>query len=130
MNTARKNKLFEYLYPSVKAIEFMQGDFYVELLQVLPKKVCFSIDNQNKKVRDKNFALAQYTVKEFLDKNHLYQKRLKELFLCKDHNALINDIIVGYVLFLTPHINKWTGADVFSDTRSVCYSKTSILDLL
>ena len=83
MNTARKNKLIEYLYPSVKAIEFMQGDFYVELLQVLPKKVCFSIDNQNKKVRDKNLALAQYTVKEFLDKNHLYQKRLKELFLCK-----------------------------------------------
>lgn len=128
MNTERKNKLIKYLYPSTQAVDFMLDDFYIELIKILPKKVVFSKDNLNKDNRQKNLQLANKTVKDFLEGNQLYKNRLLELFLCKDYSSLINDIIIGYVLYLTPHINRGTGADVFADTRSVCYSKPSILD--
>ena len=128
MNTARKNKLIEYLYPSTQAVDFMLDDFYIELIKILPKKVVFSKDNINKAIREKNLQNAIKTVKDFLEANHLYKNRLLELFLYEDYSSLINNIIIGYVLYLTPHINRGTGADVFDDARSVCYSKPSILD--
>lgn len=128
MNTVRKNKLIEYLYPSTKAIDFMFDDFYIELIKILPKNIVFSKDNVNKVKREKNLQIAIKTVKDFIEDNKLYKNRLSELFLNKDYTILIGDIIIGYVLYLTPHINRGTGADVFADTRSVCYSKPSILD--
>ena len=129
MNTARKNKLIEYLYPSTTSIDFMFSDLYVELSIILPKKICFSKDNLNKKVRDNNLELAVYLVNKFLVDNPLYKKRLSEFFPHRDYSVLVGDIIVGYILYLTPHINKGTGADVFLDKRSICFSKVSILDL-
>lgn len=128
MNTERKNKLIKYLYPSTQAVDFMFDDFYIELIKILPKKIVFSKDNVNKVKREKNLQIAIKTVKDFIEDNKLYKNRLSELFLNKDYTILIGDILIGYVLYLTPHINKYTGADVFSDSRSICYSKTSILD--
>ena len=130
MNTTRKSKLIEYLYPSTQAIDFMFDDFYLQLLMVLPKKVCFSVDNMKQSVRKANLELAIKTIGNFLDKNPLYKSRYVELFSYKDFSVLINDILIGYVLYLTNNINRGTGADVFADKRSVCYSKTSILDWL
>lgn len=129
MNTERKNKLIKYLYPSIKAVEFMFNDFYVELSRLLPKKVCFSNDNLNKSVRNTNLQLAVNTVNMFLVKNPIYRKRVLKFYPYKDYGVLIGDIIVGYVLYLTPHINKGTGADVFADKRSICFLEISILDL-
>ena len=129
MNTERKNKLIEYLYPSTSAIDFMFGDLYVELSTILSKKLCFSKDNLNKAVRDKNLELAVYIVNKFLVDNPLYKKRLFEFYPHKDYSVLVGDVIVGYILYITPHINKRTGADVFLDKRSICFSKVSILDL-
>ena len=129
MNTERKNKLIEYLYPSTSAIDFMFDDLYVELSAIIAKKLCFSKDNLNKAVRDKNLELVVNIVNKFLVDNLQYKKRLFEFYPHKDYSVLVGDIIVGYVLYLTPHINKGTGADVFLDKRSICFSKVSILDL-
>ncbi len=45
MENSRKVKLVNYLYPNKLIIDFMFNDFYIELLNVLPKSVCFSVKN-------------------------------------------------------------------------------------
>ena len=130
MNAERKRKVIEYLYPSTQAIDFMFDDFYLELLEILPKKICFSTNNKNKKIRQKNLTTALKVVDKFLEENPIYKIRLKELYFYKKYSTLLYDVIVGYVLYLTPNINKGTGADVFLDSRSICYGKTSVIEWL
>lgn len=129
MDKLRKKKLINYLYYNKHVAEFMYNDLYVELNYVLPKKICFSNENFKKENRVKNFEKAIGIIKNFLKENVIYYNKLKEFYAYKDLNVLVKDILVGYIMFLTPHINKNSGADVYADKRSVCYSRVSILDL-
>ena len=129
MDNARKSKLINYLYQNKQVVEFMYNDFYVELIKILPKKICFSNDNLNSDIRKSNLTKATLIIKDFLSKNTIYYTKLKDIYNFKNIDAIIKDIIAGYILYLTPHINKNTGADVYADKRSVCYSKYTILDL-
>lgn len=129
MNDIRKNKLTNYLYPTKDIQEFMLYDLYVELISLLTKKVCFSVDNMKEEARKTNLNKAKLIISSFLDNNLNYKKRLIELNL-KIEDNLIEEILWGYILFITTNINNGTGADVFWDKRSVCYSKSSIIDLL
>ena len=72
MNAERKRKVIEYLYPSTQAIDFMFDDFYLELLEILPKNTCFSTNNKNKKIREKNLTTALKVVDKFLEENPLF----------------------------------------------------------
>ena len=65
----------------------------------------------------------------FIDKNLKYKRRLVELYRRKVDDSFIEEMLWGYVLFITYNINRGTGADVFWDKRSVCYKKLSILDV-
>ena len=129
MNDIRKNKLINYLYPTKEIREFMLYDLYVELISLLTKKVCFSVDNMKEEARKTNLNKAKLIISSFLDNNLNYKKRLIELNL-KIEDNLIEEILWGYILFITTNINNGTGADVFWDKRSVCYSKSSIVDFL
>ena len=68
--------------------------------------------------------------KQFLNDNNLYKARISEFFPSFKLERLIEEILWGYVAFITPHINSYSGADVFLDKRSVCYSKFSVIDFL
>lgn len=129
MNSVRKTKLINYLYPTVEIAEFMTHDFYVELTFVLDKKVCFSVVNKKENARKVNFEMAKRIVSEFIDKNLKYKRRLVELYRRNIDNNFIEEMLWGYVLFITYNINRGTGADVFRDSRSVCYKRVSVLDL-
>ena len=129
MNSERKTKLINYLYPTVEIAEFMTYDFYPELTFVLDKKVCFSVENEKESVRKINFEKAKRIVSEFIDKNLKYKRRLVELYRRKVDDSFIEEMLWGYVLFITYNINRGTGADVFWDKRSVCYKELSILDV-
>ena len=129
MNSERKTKLINYLYPTVEIAEFMTYDFYPELTFVLDKKVCFSVKNEKESVRKINFEKAKRIVSEFIDKNLNYKRRLVELYRRKVDDSFIEEMLWGYVLFITYNINRGTGADVFRDSRSVCYKRVSVLDL-
>ena len=128
MERNRKEKLIKYLFYDNSAVEFMFNDFYVELCRVLPKNICFSKENIKKENRVNNLAKAKNTVKEFLKNNVVYYEKLKEIYGNKNIDCIINDVLAGYVLYLTPHVNKNSGADVYADKRSICYSRFSILD--
>ncbi|MBR6736773.1 MAG: hypothetical protein IKL82_00190 [Clostridia bacterium] len=130
MNIDRKQKLISYLYPNEKIAEFMIFDFYVELSNYLPKKICFSVDNLNSDKRNANFIKATKIVKLFLENNYVYKNKLNEFFPNISLSVLVTNIIYGYVLYLTPHINKGSGADVFRDKRCVSYSPFSIIDAI
>lgn len=128
MERNRKEKLIKYLFYDNSVAEFMFNDFYVELCRVLPKNICFSKENIKKENRVNNLAKAKNTVKEFLKNNVVYYEKLKEIYGNKSIDCIINDVLAGYVLYLTPHVNKNSGADVYADKRSICYSRFSILD--
>lgn len=130
MNKTRKTALLNYLYPSSKCADFMLNDFYVELLPILAKEICFSTKNTNAEVRKENKLKAKNIVADFLERNPQYKNRLFELFGKSEINVMIDNVLIGYVMYLTPHINKFTGADVFNDKRSICYTKFSILDII
>lgn len=130
MIEARKQKLLNYLYPREEIARFMICDFYVELALLLDKKICFSANNIKKEERQKNLKLAREIVYSFLQNNENYLKRAQDYFPTKDINSLITDILYGYLLLVSSNINRGTGADIFLDKRSICYSKTSIIDIL
>ena len=129
MDLSRKKKLINYLFYNQAVAEFMYNDFYVELYKVLPKNICFSKDNMNRETRAKNYNNAIIIINNFLSNNSIYKLKLSEIYSYKNIDIIVKDVLVGFVLYLTPHINKNTGADVFLDARSVCYSKISILDV-
>ena len=108
----------------------MFGDFYVELSRILPKKVCFSSDNLKKEQRDKNLEKAIEIVDNFIIENPIYKTRFIELFGNMEYSMMIKDILAGYVFYNTDNIHRNTGADVFLDKRSICYTKFSILDII
>ena len=129
MNNIRKKKLIDYLYPTTEIAEFMLYDFYVELRFMLDKKVCFSVENKKESVRKSNLEKAKNIVKEFIDSNLNYKNKLEKLYLRKINDSFIDEVLWGYILFITNNINRGTGADVFRDSRSVCYNLISILDI-
>ena len=129
MELKRKKKLIEYLFPSVDTANFLINDFYVELKKVLNKKVCFSIDNLSSKKRMQNLQLAIKTIKDFLEVNKVYEIEIKKHYKTYNDETIIDLLLQGYVFYITPNIDKHTGADVFRDKRSVCYRVFSILDL-
>ena len=129
MNNIRKQKLIEYLYPTSQIAEFMLFDFYVELTFVLDKKICFSVENKKESVRKSNLQKAKTIVGNFIEKNLKYKNKLDKLYHRKIDNSFIEEVLWGYVLFITNNINRGTGADVFRDSRSICYNLISILDL-
>lgn len=130
MNKIRKKKLLDYLYPREEIAEFMFCDFYVELSRVLDKKICFSSNNLKNDSRQKNLILAKETVIKFLNENSCYRKKLEEYFSTDNQNIIINNVLYGFLLIVSSHINRGTGADIFLDKRSICYSQTSIIDVL
>lgn len=130
MNSKRRSELIKYLYPTNEVFNFMYGDMYIELAQIIPKRLCFSIDNLKSENRANNYKIVFEKISKFIDENKLYKEKLFEFFPHKNYKNLILDIIVGYTFYLTPHINRNTGADVLADRRSVCYSCVLLLDLM
>lgn len=129
MNNIRKKKLLAYLYQTEEK-ETLLSEIYTKLLFVLDRKICFNNCNLNKAVREYNFKKAKQVISNFIDENAHYKIAIKKVFAKIDFNSIVEEILWGYILFITPNINKSTGADVFLDKRSVCYSKNSIIDLL
>lgn len=129
MNDLRKKLLFEYLYPTEEVYEFCYGDLYLNLLNVLEKKICFSKDNLKKENRENNLIKAKNLVKKYIEEDFRYYNKIKSLYKNIMFDDVIDEILWGYIIFITPKVNYGTGADVFWDKRSIYYKKISILDL-
>ena len=52
-----------------------------------------------------------------------YKMRLIELFKTLNYKSLIDDLIIGYVIFVANLNEKYKDIDIFKDKRSICYIK-------
>lgn len=130
MNKERKEKLLNYLYPTEEIAEFMYCDFYTELALILDKKVCFSQANLTNVTRKNNLKIAREIIAKFLNENALYKNKVYEFFPKTPESVIIDNILYGYTLLVSTNINRGTGADIFKDKRSVCYTIASIIDIM
>lgn len=130
MNKDRKRKLIEHLCPTVDVAKLLFEDLCVEIALLLPKKVCFSADNFNSFVREENLKTAREIVRKFLLDNVRYKIELESEYGVYNIDYLVDNVLCAYLIYLTPHINKGSGADIFLDKRSICYKRHSIIDIL
>lgn len=130
MNKQRKIKLLNYLYPNEEVARFSINNLYLPLENFLPRKTCFSNDNHNSQKRKSNLETAIATVSSFLNNNPATLRVLYEYYPYISFEDLLLTVLYGYLLYLTPNINKGTGADIFADKRSICYSPVSIIDII
>lgn len=56
--------------------------------------------------------------------------RLVEIYGNFGLDTIVKYLLYAYLLTTTTKINKGSGADIFLDNRSVCYSKISIIDIV
>lgn len=129
-----KNKLLEfvkYLYPTDEIRNFMCNNLYQELNEIIPKIKCFCSENIVSKTRERNFIFVKSQILNFVLSNKNYKKELKKLYLNREFDEIINDVIIGYVFFVVNTDNKNKGEDIFKSKKSICYSiAPSVLDVL
>ena len=89
MDKIRKEKFINYLFYNKYVAEFMFNDFYVELYNVLPKKICFSIENIKKENRVSNLKKATSILNDFLNNNVEYYNKLIEIYSSKNLEVLL-----------------------------------------
>ncbi len=130
MTDEKKLKLLKYLFPTDEIRIFMCNDFFVELLNVIPKKLCISTQNISVQKRKENYQSVLGLLRKFLKENANYRKIVLQLYNADKLEELEEQIIIGYVIFLIHCDKRWYWLDIFQDKRSICYSPISIVDFL
>ena len=130
MNDERKKKLIGYLYTNEKLCNFICRNIYCKLLKILPKKICISVDSFKDISRNENLDIAKNIVINFLKDNSKYVAYIKSFYNEKQFDSIVNDVIMGYLLYLTTIKDACRRIDIFRDKRSICYSPISIIDIM
>lgn len=130
MERERKEKLLKYLFPTEQIRKFLCDDVYEELTFLIPKNLCISTNNLKVATRKENLEKVTSLVREFLKENPDYTKLLIEYYGYDDIIRIVNDIVIGYVYYLTNCYGNYFHIDIFKDKRSICYSYISLIDIL
>lgn len=131
MESERKQKLLRYLYPNENVREFMFEDLYVELSAVVPRHICISPKNFKASTRKENLQTARSVIQKFLNDNIDYSKKVMVL-LSKNEidNETVDEILMGFVLYVSGSRQSYIGMDIFRDKKSVCYSPVAVIDII
>ncbi len=130
MNIERQKKLLNYLYPTENVRKFLCNDLYQEFDEILNSSLCISSKNIVSKTRRENYLIIKNEVTNFFNNNPIYCEKIAEMLKVSDFSSAIDDIIIGYVLYLSCSIRKYNRIDIFLDKKSICYSPISVIDLL
>lgn len=132
MTEEQKRKVFDYYFPNEELRKFLCNDFYQELSNLLPTDICIGKQNLDDKLRTKMLTKVILLVKDFILINPIYQEALSELFKSKKEDLFIflDDIVKGYVFYISITKDEFKEIDVFKDKRSICWSPISIADIL
>lgn len=129
MQLERKQKLVKYLYPTEQIRSFMWNDLYLELKEVVPK-ICILSKNTNFQIRKQNLKKVTDIIKNFIQNNQNYKLEIENLYHDKNWNSIIEDIVIGYVFFVSNTVTVYNNVDILSNKKSICYSPISILDII
>lgn len=130
MDNERKTKLLKYLFPTEEIRKFVCNDLFMELSEIIKTTDCISSKNIKNAVRQENKAKVEKQIKEFLQKNPVYEKMLLELYHQDNINKIYDDILIGYTFFLASTYGRIGEIDIFKDKKSICYAPISIIDIL
>ena len=130
MTKEQKQKLLRYLYPTEEMSSFLCNDVYQELSQLIKASTCISTKNQVNKVREDNLKAVRTTIKNFIENNNNYSIELNRLYKNRAIKDIVDDILMGYVFYLSNTIDRCKGVDIFKDKKSICYTEVSIIDIM
>ena len=129
MNLERKQKLISYLYPTVEIMDFMCNDVYQELKEVIPLQCCISYKNNVSIVRTENLKFVKQKINTLIE-NDVYKKILFELYKSNNLNKISNDVLIGFVFYVSNIKRRYNNIDIFRDKKSICYERISLLDFI
>ena len=129
MKNERNLKLMNYLYPNEQIRRFMCDDLYMELMQIIPN-ICISSKNVYISNRKENYNKVFSLVLDFLKSNQNYLNQLNIFYKNKTLSDIVKDIVIGYTFFLGKAYPKYNQIDIFKNTKSICYSPISVIDIL
>ena len=130
MDKKAKEKLLNYFYPTEEIRSFMCNDFYQELLNIVPLSLCVNAKNRDKVVREQNYLLAINTIKNFILTDKIYNKAIFEPYQGVEIDNLVEKILESYVFYIVSTNPRHKKIDMYKDSRSICYSNVSIVDML
>lgn len=130
MNRERKQLLLNYLFPNEEMRKFMCNDLYIELEEILPSKICISPTNISSIRRKENYSIAYGSILAFLTARNDYCEKVAYFYKDKELDFIINEIIIGYVFYLSSTRKRNEQFDIFKNKKSICYSPISLIDML
>ena len=130
MNTERQRKLINYLYPTEDIRKFLCNDLYQEFDEKITYSLCICSKNLTNIIRRENYAKIKEEIINFFNENIIYKEKVNEILNTDDFDKIIDDIILGYVFYLSHSLRKYNRVDILLDKKSICYSPISVIDLL
>ena len=130
MDIERKKKLLNYLFPTEEAREFVCNNFFDELSLIIKPTFCICYNNITVGVKKRNKEIVKDKIKNFLSGNNFYLNKLSNLYSEKSIDKLTDDMLIGYVFYISVSSTRYNSFDIFKDRRSICYEPISIIDML
>ncbi len=130
MEKERKTKLLGYIFPSAQAQEFMCNNVFVELDSSIPSRVCISSKNTCPAVRKENLNLVKAKILAYLAINYDCKNEILKIYKKDCIQDVLEEILLGYVFYISQTNPKFSNIDIFRDKRSICFAPVSIVDIL
>lgn len=126
----RKVKLLNYLYPTEEARKFMCNDFYIELAEVVPRRLCVTASDMTLAKRKENMQIVKAEIEKFIKLHPIYEKTILDIYREKNWKDILDDVVIGYVFFVTHTHYKFQFIDIFKSKGCITYSPLSIIDVI
>ena len=65
-----------------------------------------------------------------MENNNDYKQLLFELYKHKNIDIIVADVLICLVFFIVNSNEKYVDIDIFNNSKSICYDKTSVLRFL
>lgn len=130
MNTKEKELLIKYLFPTEEIRKFLINDIYQEFNEFLPKENLFNERNMKTEQRLNNYNQYCSLIKDYLNNHSDYLKEVYGVYHNINIESLIDDLLMGYVFYLSEIDDKLQKFDIFKDKKSICFTEISILDVM
>ncbi len=118
MNSERQRKLINYLYPTEDIRKFLCDDLYQEFNEKITHNLCISSKNLTNSVRRENYAKIKGEIINFFSENIIYKEKVNEILKADNFDKIIDDIILGYVFYLSHSLRKYNRIDVLFTKRA------------
>lgn len=131
MTDERRKKLLNYLFPTERIRKFLCNDLFKEFESLISKTLCISYRNITKKIREENHQKVFSLIQNFFNQNNFYRNEILRLYDIKIlDKSFCEDIMIGYVFYLSCKISNFERFDIFKDKKSICYAPISIIDVI